>query len=166
MNEYVKKSLIVLTIFGTGAAIGRFSLPAKIVEKEHIVYQDKVVEKVIDTKDIKKKNNKTYTRTEKVLPDGTKTTETKIVDNNLVDQVDKKTTNETQDISQIIDKEKTTTYSQQSTLISVMASPNFTLDAPGINFGLSVQQRVLGPVYIGGFGFENKSYGMSLGLAF
>lgn len=165
MNEYVRNSLIILVIFATGAAIGRFSLPAKVVEKEKIVVQEKIVEKQVEVTDVKKKDHKIYIRIEHTSKDGSKTVETRIMDDASSDTSDKKTDDKTDDKTTTDEKTKETTYAQQNTIISLLADATFN-GIQGPNFGLMVQKRILGPVYIDAFGFMDKSFGLGVGLAF
>ena len=166
MNDITKKVLIVSGIFIGGAAIGRYSLPAKVVEKEKIVYQDRIVEKTVEVKDTKKKDNKVYTRTEKTTPDGTKTVETKITDNDVSETADNTKLNKAQDTTTTTDKEKTVTYNNQSTLISVGAKMDTANSTAGVTYGLFVSERVIGPLYMGVFGFTDRSFGISAGVTF
>lgn len=160
-----KQKVIISIVLLAGAfAAGRFSLPAKIVEKEHIVYQDRIVESKSVATDTTKNDNKVYTRTTTETPDGTKTTTVKITNN---DQIDSKTTsksNETNTIASDTTKEKTIEYSKDSLLISAAAKTNFT--NPSLSYGGIVNKRVLGPIYLGAFGFSDASFGMSVGLSF
>lgn len=166
MTDLIKKGLIVLVIFATGAAVGRFSLPAKIVEKEKIVVQEKIVEKKVEVKDVKKKDHKIYVRIEHTSPDGTKTVETRIMDDKSSDSSDKTTDDKTDNKTTTDEKSKETVYAQQSLIVSLLADETFNKGIAGPNFGLMVQKRLIGPVYFGAFGLMDKSFGLSLGLAF
>ena len=70
--------LVALLLFPAGYLTGKFANPSKIVEKtvtqEKLVYQDKIVERVVY---VQAKKEKTHTVTEVTeKPDGTKTTKT------------------------------------------------------------------------------------------
>lgn len=162
MNN-VKKGLVIITVLVFGITIGRFTLPAKIVEKEHIVYQDKIIEKQVEVINVKKKDHKIYTKIEKQSPDGTKTIETHITTDNSVDITDNKTNSTTKATTTVEDKTKETTYSTQNTLVllGVKTSPNV-----GYDYGLFINKRLLGPVYVGAFGFTDRSFGLNVGLSF
>lgn len=150
-----KQILIALGILVFGVAIGRFTLPAKVVEK--IVYQDKIVERRTELKDVKRKDNKIIIKFEKILPDGTRTIETKIIDKDVVDVVDNNTDTKTEDKSSTT--EKTITYDKTSLLLSVQIKNN-------MQYGILINKRLLGPIYINGFGFLDKTFGLGVGLGF
>lgn len=163
MNDNVKKGLVVVVVLVSGIAIGRFTLPAKVVEKEHIVYQEKIVEKKVVVTDVKRDEHKTIIKLEKTSPDGTKTVETRIVDDSTLDKKSKLTDDKSDDITSTTDKEKTTTYALQSTIVSLGLR---TDPLGGYDYGLFISKRIVGPFYLGAFGFTDKSFGLSLGLAF
>lgn len=165
MSENVKKGLVVVGALVLGLAIGRFTLPSKVIEKERIVYQDKIIEKKVTTSNTQKKDHKVYTKIEKTLPDGTKTVETKIVNDSSLNNNTNIVSDKTEDKSQVSESEKSITRSQQSTLISLAMKVDLNQTSK-LAYGLSVNQRVLGPVYLGAFGFTDKSFGLSVGLAF
>ncbi len=147
----IKNILIGIAILVIGVAVGRFSGPSKVIEKEHIIYQDKVVDNTVK----EKKDNKVYTRVEKDAPDGTRTITTNITDKDVTNVQDVKT-----DVSSTItDKSKTTTYSKTNTLISGGVNNNGS-------YSLMVNERILGPFYVGGFLFTDKTYGVSVGISF
>lgn len=166
MTDSVKKGLIVLGIFVVGLAVGRFSLPAKVVEKEHIVYQEKIVEKKVDVTAIKKKDNKTYVRIEKTSPDGTKTVETRIVDTGTTDTTDTDKDQTDTAVSKTDDKSKVTTYDKNGFLLSVGADNSFNRNPLMPSWGVLINKRLIGPFYLGGFVFTDGVYGLNVGLGF
>lgn len=96
-NKYVLSTLIAAVALVGGYFIGRYSTPAKVVEKEKIVekvvYQEKVVEKIVYVEKKNQKKRKETTTVER--PDGTK--ETKTVENeetNTDTNINKDTTKE------------------------------------------------------------------------
>ena len=164
MNETLKKGLLVLGIFLIGTAVGRFSLPAKIVEKEKIVFQDKIIEKKVEVKDIQKKNNKIYIKIEKTSPDGTKTVETRIIDKDETSSNTNTSDDKSQDTTQISDASKETIYATKDWLLS--AAVNYSTSSSTMNYGVIAQRRILGPVYVGVYGFSDGTFGGSCGLSF
>ena len=165
MNDTIKKILIILAVLGVGMAIGRFSLPAKVVEKETIVYQDRIVEKTVENKATKQNKHKTYVKFESIKPDGTKTIETRIVDNSVSKTNDNKTNDTTTETTSKTEKSKETTYSRQDTIISILADIQLgTLATP--SYGLMVQKRIIGPIYINGFGMSDKTVGIGASIGF
>lgn len=162
-----KKALGLLVIlFLTGVAVGRFTLPSKIVEKEKIVFQDRIIEKKIEVSASQKKNNKVYTKVEKILPDGTKTIESKIVNQDVT--VTNNKTNQSTDttISQTTEKEKTITYSKQDMIIAFGMSGRLDNLTGKIGYGGIVEKRLIGPIYIGVMGYTDRTYGFNIGLGF
>jgi hypothetical protein len=160
------KVIISIVVIAASVAVGRFTLPAKIVEKEHIVYQDKIVEKIVYQKDETTKTRKVTIKFSKTLPDGTKTTETKIYYTNDIELNENQTIDKKEDITVDKTKEKTTTNSKNDWLISGAVEFN----GSDLSYGLMVNRRILGPFYFGGFGFTTKEYklsgGVSAGIAF
>lgn len=153
----VRNVLVVVVVFVAGCAVGRFSLPAKIVEKERIVYQERIVEKRVEAT----KDHKVTTKLEMTKPDGTKTIETKIVNEKYSDSnID---TIMNKDGSKVMEKENT---SQTNTIVSLLANATYSISIIGPNLGIMAQRRLIGPIYIGGFGYTDRSFGLSLGLAF
>jgi hypothetical protein len=166
MNTIIRNSLIVVTVFAGGVAAGKFSGPAKVVEKEHIVYQDKIVEKVVKVVDTKRKENRVYLKTVTISPDGTQKIETKIVNKDQIDTVDKSNTHKDENSTTTTDKEKTTTYARQSTIISLGMKSNLSTPLGTPVYGLFVNERIFGPLYMGTFLFTDKSFGLNAGIAF
>lgn len=159
------KIALASTLFVGGLAVGHFTLPAKVVEKEKIVTQDKIVEKIVHDVVIQKKDNKVYHRTETTHADGSKTVDTTIVDKDQTNS-SSSTKDDVDAIStKTDDKSKTTTYSQQSLILSLQAQDSFKLPTAPV-FGLMVQKRMIGPFYVGIFAYTNESYGANLGIAF
>jgi len=153
-------SVVILSAF----AVGRYTVPTKVVEKEKLVYKDRVVVKKIYEKDTTKKNDKITIKLVTIKPDGTKTIETKIVDkgemivseNGKVDVVkETEITKET---------EKTTESSHDQWLLSVVVKANINNPVP--DYGLQVQRRILGPFHLGAFVYKSTDVGASVGISF
>lgn len=159
MNENIKKVLLLVLIFALGGAFGRFSAPSRVVEKEHTVTQDNTTTKQQDDKSIIKKDNKEYIRIVTIKPDGTRVTETHILDKDKSVTIDNSQKQTTDNKMVFTDKEKTTTYSVNSTIISLGIDRN-------MSYGGMVQRRLLGPIYVGGFGYTDGVIGLNLGVAF
>ena len=150
---------IGLVVVATAVASGYYLAPTKVEEKEKIVYQDKIVEKIVYVKKTNKKTNKTTIRLVTIKPDGTKTVETKIVDNSelIVDQ--SKQSDKTEVSSKTDEKSKVVERDKESTIISA------AYKLPGV-YGAAIDKRLLGPVWVGGFGFIDGTFGLKLGLGF
>ncbi len=153
-----------LLIILVAAAIGRFTAPAKVVEKTVVQYKDKIVVKkvFIAAKDTKK--NVVTIRITTVKPDGTRTTETRRYDRSEIELTQRENTDLVEDKTGNTTTEKTTEYSRDNTLISL--ATRIDTDAGGQTYGLFINRRVLGPIYLGAFGFTDRSFGLSGGLSF
>lgn len=149
--------LIGLGLVLLGAALGRFALPAKVVEKEHIVVQEKIVVKEVESKSVDKKDNKVYIHIITTKPDGTKVEETKIVDRDSTITIDKTAKDSNIDTSIITDKQKTTEY-ESNVLVALGMDTNGSYD-------VSIQKKLLGPIYMGVFGSTSKILGISIGFS-
>lgn len=160
-----KLAAILLLVATVSAAFGRYSAPSKVVEKEKIVYQDRIVEKKVYIHTKVKKNNKVTIRLVTIRPDGTKTIETKIFDRNEIDIVQKGENVKTDDITQTTDKEHITEYKQPDWLISAAYKIDTQNLTSGYAWGLTMNRRFLGPIFGGAFGFTDRTFGLSLGLS-
>src|SRR5271166_4514008 len=115
-----------LVILVVGAAIGRFSLPAKVVTKTEIQTVTKtVVQTVVKTvvqKSVTDDKNKVTVITTTVKPDGSKVTTTTITDKSVISSESDKTaqsnTNAVTNTSQDIKSTTTTTYSKNNWQVS------------------------------------------------
>lgn len=159
MNELTKTMLSYALVLGLGFAIAYTALPSRVVEKEHTVYQDRIVVKEVEKKNTDKKNNRTYIRIVTTHPDGTSTTETRIVDMGETVTVSTSQKDSTEETKVVTDKEKETIRSTNDTLISLGVNNN-------IAYGLHIQKRLLGPIFVGGFGYTDKNLGLNVGIAF
>lgn len=161
MKSYFIVSIVVLL---SGIAIGRFTLPAKIVEKEKIVYQDRIVEKQVIISEVKKKSNKQYVKIEHIAKDGSRTTETRIIDLSTQNTASKASSEKLQDTHITQDKEKVTINNTGSTLVTlgVKANPSII----GMDYGILIHKKLLGPFWFGAFGYTDKSFGADIGLMF
>lgn len=165
MSSTAKIIAALIVSFLLGAAVGRYSLPAKIVTTEKTVYQDRVVIKEVEAKHVDKKDNKITIRIETIKPDGTRTIETKIIDKDETIVVDHSSKDSSHDTSVVTQIDKTVTYNTQSWIISAGLDSN-AASFPSYGFGGSIQKRILGPIYIGAFGYSDKSFGTNIGIAF
>ena len=169
--ELSKKQLAVgiLALFIGGAAVGRFSLPAKVETK---IEEKIVVKEVIKWKTQYVKNEQKDKETviiETHYPDGKIVKETHIVDKGTI------VVNKTAEGSKETDKkeetttEKTVEYANRDWSFAALAAPKKSSEGgvsltSGVDYGLHVQRRVLGPFYLGGFGLTDKTFGASLGV--
>lgn len=165
--DLLKKPIVLIGLaLLLGVAIGRYATPVRIktVEKEKIVT---VVQK--DTDKTTDKKNTTHEQIIKVKithPDGTiEEREETIKDANQIVDVDLHTTTNT---STEIDKSKETIKdsTKPNWLIAGTAGVSFANKGLDSSYGIHVQRRILGPIFIGVYGNTTNQYGISAGLEF
>lgn len=163
MSTKVKIVLVVVGLL-TAYAAGRFTTPSKIVEKEKIVYKDKIDESKKSEEIASRQKHRILIKLTTVKPDGTRTTETKVYYSDNIEIT--KNEQETKKEEKSIDKttEKVVEYSKNEYFISGLVKTNSSFAAPA--YGLSVSKRFIGPVYIGAFAYTDTTLGCSLGLGF
>lgn len=136
--------LIGLLLLVIGLAIGRYSLPAKVVTVTRIERQDH---------DVIKTNVVTVTKVVK-QPNGTTETNTTVTDHSV-------TNDQSNTVSQT---EKTVTRNQPDWRVGAQFSSSSNL--PGYLYGVTVDRRILGPISIGVFGNANRAFGAQIGIEF
>lgn len=141
-----------------GVAVGRFTLPAKVVTKEHTVE----VTKVVTVTDKTVKDNSHVKTTETKKPDGTVVTVTE-TDKNVVTDTD---TNKRALDDKVQDKEKTVTYDKGKFTLNVITAVNPIQPGQGLMYGGSVTYRFFGPFNVGALGLSNGTMGASFGISF
>lgn len=149
-----KKYILVLLSFSVFSFLsGRYLfVPTKIVEVEKIVYKDK-----IDIEEITNLHKTSHT-VKTTKPDGTTIEEIEID----LSKDSKKDSSETSSTEK--ETSKTVEFSREKVLISAIAKASLTSFIP--TYGASVQSRLLGPVWMGAFGFLDGTVGLSLSLSF
>lgn len=176
-----------IVLFVGGLAVGRFGTPAKVETKTvtQVVEKEKIVEKIVYVKDTSEQDKTNDNKKqqihiiEKTLPDGTKTKETFILNEDTKYVEVDKSSHEDTTTDKVVDKEKdtkTTTDTKTQTAvadwrISGMAGVNYGSVADmklkdAMIYGGVVEKRILGPIYMGGFGTTSKEVGLTLGLQF
>lgn len=152
-----RKILIVIISLTVGAALGYYALPSKIVEKEVI----KIVEKKVKDTTEKENKNKIKIITEVIMPDGTIKREIKEIDKGII----------TIDASEIIDKdttkdkEKIVEHKKNNLMVYASIGTRIgKIDKP--TYGIGVQKRLFGPIWLGAYATEHKDVALTLGLSF
>ena len=142
-----KQSLSILIALLIGCAIGRFSLPSKIIETEN---------KQLD-KDTSKEDHTITIVTEVHNVDGTVTKTTRIQNDIDTDSKSKL----------VDDKSKEVTYDTRRWTIAGLAltKPLSGLHPP-ITYGGEVMYRILGPIQVGVLGTADGTMGVALGISF
>ena len=166
MENLKKIGLPVLIALLVGAAFGWFGRPAKVEVREKIVVQEKEVIKWKQAESKNKQNDKIVVKIETILPDGTRKIETRIVDRGSI-TIDRTGEGSSETDTKIEkETEKVTEYSKNDWNLGVMYAPVSPGESALGNqtLGVFVNRRILGPIYVGGFGLSNKTLGVSLGL--
>ena len=155
-----------LVVLATAFAFGRYTLPAKVVEK--LVTQE-VIKEVVKT-EIQVVEKKVYVKAQqndvqtKIVyverPDGTKETTTVIVDKTKTDEASSQATTSTE--VKVVEKEKLV-YVEKEKLVEnakpqwhlgVRAGAGAAIDptaltVPLMSFGIQAERRIVGPVWLG-----------------
>jgi len=138
-------------------ALGRYTLPAKVITEIKTVEVEK---KVNDTKTDDQKHEKTVIVDVKA-PDGTETKTTTITDDTdtKTDSASSDNTNTTKTDS------KEVVYNTSKLTIAALAGANISsLSTP--LYGGSVSKQILGPISVGVWGLNNGIVGASVGISF
>lgn len=146
MSSQITKYLGVLLC---GVGLGYALLPKK-VEIKTVVVESKQSE-------AERNKHKETTTTEVVKPDGTKETVTKTTEDT---STQKTVTSDTR-----TEREKTVVYGGPPFGVRILAGTDFSV-GKSIDYGVSVDKRVLGPITVGAFGFSGGVVGLSMGLQF
>lgn len=169
IRDALKTAGYVIAALAIGAAVGRYTVPTKVVTK----IEEKIVEKeVIKTKEntVRETNkNRELVVTETVLPDGTRKIEKHYINRDEIRDTAERTNLTTTSRDTELHSSTVTTSENANWNISALATPSHTKDdilSGSLSYGLHVQRRVLGPFSVGAFGLTNKTYGVSIGGSF
>ncbi len=169
MEISVKKLAIGgAVILIAGLAIGRFTLPSKVVTKTEVKVETKEVVKW-KTKYVKQENKDKETITiETRYPDGRIVKEKRVLDKGVV--VVDKTSDGAKEVEKKEERstETTTTYAKNDWHLSALVSSSNNGEAfsDKVSYGLMLERRIIGPFYLGVFGLSNKTVGAGLGVSF
>jgi hypothetical protein len=140
-NSIIAGILLVLI----GYATGRYLQPAQIETQ---------IKEVIKEVEVVKKDTVTVVHEVK-RPDGTVEIDTRTEDKSVITtQTDKKT-----------EQQSIITNIKPQWKASGLAAVDFNNDRR-LTYGISVERRLLGPVFVGVQGYDNKMIGISVGLEF
>jgi hypothetical protein len=159
-----KTVFFICATFIIGVSIGRFTSPKKVITKTETQVVTKEVVKWKVKKDTQVNKDKEVVIVETKYPDGTIKTEKRIIDKGKITvQLDKhgQATTNTNIISNTTSVKE---YNTNNLLISGMISPD--IRSSTLRYGLLVQKRLIGPIFIGGFGVLNSGVGVTIGLSF
>lgn len=158
MNNTTKKVIGLAVLFAVGVAVGRYTLPAKVVTKEIVKVEIREVEKKVTNKH----TDKVVVIVETKKPDGTVVTEKRIVDKSVIDTV----TDKTKDTKSESNKETTKEYAKNAYSIRALVGKDFSSAASPLVYGAAFDRKFLGPITVGVFGFTSGLGGVSVGLNF
>ena len=151
-----------------GLALGRFTLPAKVVTKVEYKTEIKEVIKWKTQYAKQEDKNKDIVIIETKYPDGRVVREKHITDKGVI-HIDKKEDGSKETDTKTDKKEETvTTYSKNDWHFMGMTSPS-AVDKPfggTLSYGLMIEKRIIGPFYLGGFGLTNGVLGVGVGIGF
>lgn len=155
LGDVQKKVLVVVGAFALGLASGWFSRPEKVVTK----VETKVVDHYVNSTNTSDVNHKKIVVVETKAPDGTPVKTTTITADDTKSTTSKVTDDSTSDTK----SSKVVTYDKPSWLIAV--TYGVSLSGPPA-YGGSVDKRILGPIYVGGYGLTSGQFGVRLGIQF
>lgn len=151
-----QKSLVVLVLCGLSYSTGRYLTPEKVITKEVVVEKEVV-------KEVFKENVKKNTQTkivETIFPDGKKVTETYILNQDTI-VIEKEVVAEKEirkEIEKIIQNKKT-----DYRVAAAAGSKGFQIKP---EYTISVEKRMIGPIFAGIYGRTDREFGLSVGLEF
>lgn len=173
--------------------VGRMTAPVKTTTKTETIVVEKTVEydriadivkrTIIESQKTQLNNDKTETKVTKTSPDGTKIEEVVTVDKGTV--IIDNSKNIQEEISHTHEKSKTTENSTTTTTEKIVETgkKNWHISLIGSRevafnrslnemfgkdwiYGLQVERRVFGDLYVGAFGQSSSELGLSLGVSF
>lgn len=169
LSQGVKATIVAVVIFIAGAAVGRYTLPTKVVTKTETVTVEKEVIKTKEKNVTDTNKNRELVITETIKPDGTKIIEKHYINRDEIhstsDRVNIATTESKTDTksSSVVTNEKNDW--NLSALVTTSHTDSDMLHG-SMSYGVHVQRRIIGPFSVGAFGITNKTYGLSIGASF
>jgi hypothetical protein len=160
------KHLAIIAAIATAIfAVGYYLSPAKVETKTVTIEVEKIVEKVVFKENKTENKNTDTVIIETILPDGSKRTETRIVDRGTItsDIISSLQSEVTKYKEQM--REKTVEYGYPSVSLAALVYRN-PENIANPEFGIAVSKRIVGPFTAGLFGLQNKTIGLSLGVTF
>lgn len=148
----------IIAALALGLAIGRFSLPAKLVTKVQTVEVEK--QQIVAMQ--KQQDNSVVVVTETKKKDGSDVIVT-TTQKNVVTVA--KTDTKEQDSKQSVST-KEVMYNTQKLGINVLAGPQSFSNLTTIVYGGQLTYGILGPIDVGVYGFTDGRMGVSFGLRF
>lgn len=150
------KVIIVIVSLATAFAVGRYTVPTKVVTETKVVE----VEKKTVEEDKNQNKQKRTTITVQKKPSGEETTTTTIDESVNTDRQTKVVATD----KTASDTKKEVVSQAGGTTISAMAG--LDLRNASTIYGAHVNTQIIGPINAGAFGLSNGSCGLTLGLRF
>jgi len=146
MNKVLKMSVIGLLLLGLGVAVGRYLAPGKVeVVKEEVIKEVEVVKKDV-----------VYVEKKITRPDGTIEEERRIEDKS---ETERRRDQESRE-SKIVQNAK-----PQWKVSGLVGTKDWTNISTPV-YGISVERRIAGPIFVGAWGTTGSNVGISVGLEF
>jgi hypothetical protein len=146
MNKVLKMSLIGLILFALGAALGRYLAPEKVeVFKEEVIKEVEVVKKDV-----------VYVEKKITRPDGTIEEERRIEDKSETERSRDQASRE----SKIVQSAK------PQWKVSGLVETSYLKKNSSPVYGISVERRIAGPIFVGAWSTTGSNFGVSVGLEF
>lgn len=162
MISNIKKYIPLILLFVFGLAVGRFLLPSKTITKietrtvEVIKWKEKIVK--VQSKDV------ITIITEETRPDGTKIVRKEIRDKSITN-IDKDKSG-SKDKESVTKEEKIVEYNKDRLIISALVSINAFKPQDAFNYGVGINSRLLGPIWLQGGMFTSGQAQVGIGLSF
>jgi hypothetical protein len=164
-------SLILILGVVIGTAVGRYSLPDKVVVKTEV---KEVVKKVVKTVEVDKSiENRNKEMVKKIIknPDGTVITEIHWVDKTVIAKDETKNTTKEEERKTETKSSKETINQKVRGSARLLAGYNFGGSSwipgtKGFVFGAQIEKQIIGPFSLGVFFLTDKSLGLSAGINF
>jgi len=144
-KNYVHAAIAMLLCLLIGYGGGRYAQPAKVITKTETVEKEKIVT-----------NDNVVTVVKEIdRPDGTKEKTTETVDKSTITNDTDTTTKTTKDVER-----KTLDWK-----VGALAKPDFS-DHLKPTYGIQIERRVIGSIYVGGAMTTNREFFASVGILF
>ena len=178
MNKLYWVAGILIAIAASFVA-GRMTAPTKVETITEIQWKERIVEverESSKTEESEKENkDKMYVKIVRELPDGTKETELKVVDKGTIEigkvaesekeRVIEKETVTVEKMVKVIEKQKPSWHISAIGMAHFPDIKEYSAKRGNYEFGLHVQRRIIGDVYVGAYGTSNRDFGLSVGIS-
>lgn len=157
--------IIGVLLLASGIAIGKFTLPAKIVTKTVTQTVTQVVTKTQEVDKTDYYKNRVLIETTTTKPDGTIVKQKEFVDKDSYHKVDTTASNTQTNTTTNTSTSTSKTYANQNGSVKLLYAKNFSNLTNDI-YGLEIDKKLIGPFSIAAFGLTDKTFGAGLGINF